>query len=196
MARDPLQTLEKLEQAVSPRVGKILWDNLTRLRDHVRATSGLQKRSHGLPLVRKPLQLQGNVLEAALISPPTWAGVHIGPAGSSSTITAKGGGFLAIPTDFVKTFRGAPAGPKQYGATVIFNGIIWGKAGWGGARTGGGLRQRRAGGEKFKKQDLIPLFILKSSVVIKKRIDPSQSIDWIKPQFLADLKKACLIDRL
>jgi len=108
----------------------------------------------------------------------------------------KKGGFLAIPTDFVKTFRGHPVGPKQYGGTVIFGGIIWGKAGWSGAGTGGGLRQRRAAGEKFGKQTLIPLFILKESVIIRKRLDPARVLAYLKPIYLAALKKSCLLSNL
>jgi hypothetical protein len=59
--------------------------------------------------------------------------------------------------------------------------------------TGGGLRQRRAAGEKIGKQDLIPLFILKGSVVVKRRIIPSELINWIKPQFMAALKNGGLL---
>ena len=194
MEKDPLQTLEKLEQALPKRVGDILWDTLTRLRDYLWATEPLKRRTRGMPYVRKPLQLQGNILEAALVSPPAWARTHIGVG--ETVITAKGGGYLAIPTDFVKQVRGHPVGPKRYTDTVIFGGIIWGKAGWSDAGTGGGLRQRRAAGEKLGKQNLIPLFILKRSVIVKKRIDPQALITFMKPFFLADLKKACLIDTL
>lgn len=191
MAKDPVQTLEKLEQLVSKRVGDILWDNLTRLRDYVRTQDLLHKRTRGMPYVRKPIRLQGDLIEAGLYAPPAWAEAHIGVG--QTTITAKGGGFLAIPTDFVKQFRGHPVGPQQYGGLKIFGGIMWGVAGWGGAGTGGGLRQRRAGGEKFKKQDLIPLFILKKSVTYRKRINPQALINYIRPYFMADLKKSMLV---
>lgn len=191
MAKDPLQTLERLERGADKRVGDILWDNLTRLQDYLRAGSFLQKRSRGLPYVRRPIRLQGTILEAGLYSPPSWAEAHIGVG--TTTITPRHGGFLAIPTDFVKQFRGHPVGPRQYGGTVIFNNIIWGRAGWGGARTGGGLRQRRAAGERLGKQTLIPLFILKKSVVIRKRIDPARLIAWVRPHYLADLQKYALV---
>ena len=194
--RDPIQTLDKLAVAIDKRVGDILWDNLTRLRDHLRASDPLHKRTKGMPYVRHPIQLQGTLLEAGLYSPPPWAEVHIGAAGGQTVITAKSGGFLALPTDFVKTFRGGPVSPSQYGGLKIFGGIIWGVAGWGGSGTGGGIRQRRAAGEKMGKQTLIPLFILKKSVVIKKRIDPDQLIAWIRPYYFEDLKKSCLLDQL
>jgi hypothetical protein len=192
--KDPIATLDKLAEALDKRVGKILWDNLTRLRDHLRASAPLKTRTRGMPYVRKPIQLQGNLIEAGLYAPPAWAAAHIGVG--QTTISARGGQFLAIPTDFVRQFRGHPVSPRQYGGTAIFSGIIWGKAGWGGARSGGGLRQHRAAGEKLGRQALIPLFILKGSVVIKKRLDPGQLIAWLKPQFFQDLKKSCLVDRL
>ncbi len=194
MAKDPLQTLDKLSELLPKRVGDILWDTLTQGRDYLRAQEPLKKRTRGMPYVRKPLNLQGNILEAALVAPPAWARTHIGVG--STTIAAKSGGFLAIPTDFVRQVRGHPVGPKQYSGMVVFGGIIWGKAGWGGAGSGGGLRQRRTGGEKFKKQDLIPLFILKKSVIIQKRINPQSLINFMKPIFLAGLKKSCLINNL
>ena len=145
--KDPMQTLDKLAVAIDKRVGDILWDNLTRLRDHLRASDPLHKRTKGMPYVRRPIKLQGNLLEAGLYAPPPWAEVHIGPAGGATVITAKGGGFMAIPTANVKTFRGGPVSPSQYGGLKIFGGIIWGIAGWGGGSFGGGLRQRRAAGE-------------------------------------------------
>jgi hypothetical protein len=192
--KDPIATLDKLAHLLDKRVGDILWDNLTRVRDKLRAEEPLHKRTRGMPYVRRPIQLQGNLIEAGLYAPPAWAAAHIGVG--QTTITPHGHGFLAIPTDFVKLVAGHPVGPKQYSGLKIFGGIMWGVAGWGGAGTGGGIRQRRAAGEKMGKQTLIPLFILKGSVVIKKRIDPGQLIAWIKPQFFADLKKSCLLDQL
>lgn len=188
--KDPLAALDRLEKLLDKRVGAILWDNLTRLREHVQAHSGLKKRSKGLPFVRRPIQLQGSKLEAELFSPPRWAAVHIGPAGKTTTITPKKGSFLALPTDFVRTSRGHPVGVKQYQGTVIFGGVIWGKAGWYG---GGAARQRRAAGERLGRQTLVPLFILRKSVIVAARIHPEQLISWIKPQFLADLKKYSLV---
>jgi len=190
MPKDPIKTLERLAANLPKRVGEILWKNLTRLRDHLEATMPLKRRTkRGLPLVRRPIRLQGSVLEAGLFSPPPWAGVHIGARGKTTVISPKRGQFLALPTDFVKTFRGHPVGPRQYGGTVIFNGIIWGKAGWHG---GGAARQRRAAGEKLGKQALVPLFILKKSVIVRARIHPGDLIAWIKPQFFADLQRYAL----
>lgn len=194
--RDPIAVLDQLAVALDKRVGDILWDNLTRLRDYLRAKEPLKRRTKGMPYVRRPIRLQGDLIEAGLYSPPSWAELFVGPAGEETSITAKSGGFLALPTDFAKSFRGAAVGPKQYGGLRIFAGIMWGVAGWGGGSFGSGLRQRRAAGEKYGKQSLVPLFILKKSVIIKKRIDPEQLMAWVRPYFFEDLKKSCLLDQL
>ena len=159
-----------------------------------RAKSMLHFRSKRVPITVDKARLVGSLMTAVVrgSSGWTWGHVHIGPPGTT-TIKAKSG-MLAIPTDFAQKGggRGQP-GPKSYKGTRVFAGIIWGKAGWGGKGTGGGLRQRRAAGEKIGKQDLIPLFILKGSVVVKRRIIPSELINWIKPQFMAALKNGGLL---
>jgi hypothetical protein len=195
--RDPIKILEALEKGLEKRVAAILWQNVTRLRDHLKggllAGSALQRRGRGIPVVRKRPELVGTILTAGILTPVPWAGVHFGPRGTAVTISPKRGQFLALPTEFVRRVRGHPVGPKQYGSTVIFKGIIWGRAGWGGSE---GLRQRRAAGERYGKQALVPLFILKGSVVVKRRIDPQMDlIDWVKPHFLEDMKKGALIPR-
>jgi len=50
-------------------------------------------------------------------------------------------------------------------------------------------KEGRYAGEKFGKQALVPLYILKGSVVVRRRIDPAALLAWVKPGFLADLKK-------
>jgi hypothetical protein len=192
MAKDPIKALEAIEKNLDKKVAKVLNEMAFKVRE--RAKGMLHFRSKRVPIVVKKARLVGNLMTAVVrgSSGWTWGHVHIGPPGAT-TITAKQG-MLAIPTDFArKSFKGGKMGPKQYGGIQIFAGIIWGKAGWGGAKTGGGLRQRRAAGEKLGKQDLIPLFILKGSVVVKRRIIPSELINWIRPQFLAGLKNAGLL---
>jgi len=188
MPKDPIKTLEDLEKRLERRVAGVLNKHADRLKQKLRADQVLKQRGpRRFPYLSKPARVEGNLLIARVFSPVGWAGVHIGPPGAT-TITARQG-MLAIPTDFVRVNRGVPVGPHSYSGTVVFGGIIWGQAGWGGTRTGGGLRQHRAAGEKFKKQDLIPLFILKSAVVVPRRIHPQELIAWVKPGFLADLKK-------
>jgi hypothetical protein len=43
---------------------------------------------------------------------------------------------------------------------------------------------------KKEYQSPIPLFVLKRSVVVPRRVDPDvHLLNWIKPQFIADLSK-------
>ena len=105
MPKDPIKALERLERNLEKKVARILFRNVTRLKTRLKknllAGGALQKRTKGLPVVRvRPRQI-GNIMEAGIRSPVRWARVHFGPRGSSVTIRAKGGGFLALPTDFV-----------------------------------------------------------------------------------------------
>lgn len=197
MPRDPIATLEKLEKALDKRVGDILWDTLIQGRDHLKAHDPLKRRRRtgGSLYHVRPIKLQGNLKEGGIFFATRWGKAHIGPAGSTTTISPKGGHkFLALPTDFVKTFRGTPVGPKQYGGVEIFSGIIWGRAGWAGA--GSAARQRRAAGEKLGKKSLVPLFILKGSVIIRRRIHPEEVLAFMKPIYFKKLREALLLDEL
>lgn len=110
--------------------------------------------------------------------------------------------FLTIPTDFAMTNAGVAKGRmvKEGNTwtflgmpTFIAKGIIFGKVGGPNARSEG-IRQRRAAGEKVGKGQIIPLFILKNSVVIKRRIDPKTDIaDWARPVLTEELKKAGIL---
>jgi hypothetical protein len=194
MVKDPIRTLEAIEKNLDKKVAAVLNDMAFKVRE--RAKGMLHFRTKRVPIVVEKARLVGNLMTVMVrgASGWTWGHVHIGPPGTT-TIKAKhsgpkgGEGMLAIPTDFAR--KGGD--PKQYGGLQIFAGIIWGKAGWGGAKTGGGLRQRRAAGEKIGKQDLIPLFILKKSVVVRRRIIPQELMNWIRPQFLAALKSGGLL---
>jgi hypothetical protein len=189
MAKDPVKTLEVIEKNLGKQVAQVLNEMAFRIRTRTASQEFLKWKSRRIPVVAEKAKPVGDLMTATVRGASGWkaGAVHIGPPGST-TIKATSG-MLAIPTDFAR--RGSR--PKSYGGTRIFAGIIWGKAGWGGARTGGGLRQRRAAGEKFAKETLVPLFILKSSIVVRRRIIPSELVRWIKPQFLAALKSGGLL---
>lgn len=194
MAKDPIKALQQLEKALDQRVAKVLNAMAARIRRRVTSQEFLRWKSGRKPIVVEKARLVGNLLTTTVrgASGWKWGHVHIGPRGTTTIKARKG--MLAIPTDFAKKgFRGKALGPRQYGGTKIFAGIVWGKAGWKMGRTGGGLRQRRAAGEKFGKESLIPLFVLKGSVVVRRRIIPSQLIAWIKPQFMEALKQGGLL---
>jgi hypothetical protein len=135
---------------------------------------------------------EGTVTGGVIVS-EKYAIAHFGPRGSEYPIVAKKQ-FLTIPTDFVKTAAGVAKGQMEGGPpwtflgmpTFISKGVIFGKL-EGGLQSSEGVRQRRAAGEKMSKDQIIPLFILKSSVMIPRRIDMQQDVlDPIRPQFVAD----------
>ena len=195
MAKDPIKTLEAMEKNLEKRVAGILNDCAFKIKRRVDSQEFIHWKSRRKPIVVEKAKLVGALLTATVrgASKWTWGHVLIGPPGVT-TIKPKSGGMLAIPTDFArKTSRTAAQGPKAYGGLRIFAGIMWGKAGWGGAGTGGGLRQRRAAGESFKKETLVPLFILKGSVVVGRRVIPAQLLQWIKSYFSEQLKKGALV---
>lgn len=215
MAKDPIKSLEVLDTKIIDRVAEILNRNTAKankkLRDqHLRgstSSNSVRRITRGIKTYYKKAELVGTIATSYILSPVKWAGVHIGPRGSSVTLTAKGN-FLAIPTDFAKNAggrgRAKGIGPKDqiWGPTKVHHGIIWGAyGGWsyfasgrvGKGASSEGMRQRRAAGEKFKKGQDIPLFILKKSVVVRRRVDPQVDvIEYIKPLFFEDLKKSIL----
>lgn len=187
MAKDPIETLARLEQQVDRRIAKVLNRAAFQIKGRVASREFLQWRTRRRPIAVDKAKAGAQPLTAVVrgASGWKWGQVHIGPPGAT-TIRARDG-MLAIPTDAVsKRFRGKLLGPRRYGGTVIFSGIIWGKAGWAG--TSAYVSNRRAAGERIGKETLIPLFILKGSVVVKRRIIPSELLAWIRPQLLAALK--------
>jgi hypothetical protein len=192
--RDPIKTLTAIEKNLDKRVAAVLNDVAFQIKRRVDSQEFIHWKTKRKPIVVEKARLVGDLMTVTVRGARGWKWGHvlIGPLGST-TITAKGG-MLAIPTDFArKSFRGRTLGPKQYGGLQIFNNIMWGKAGWGGGKTGGGLRQRRAAGERFKKQDLIPLFILKKSVVVRRRVNPAEMQRWGGQLLRAALIKARLL---
>lgn len=187
MAKDPIKTLQQLEQKVDRRVAKVLNRAAFKIKGRVASREFLHWRTGRRPIVVDRARPGAVPLSAVVrgASGWKWGQVHIGPAGST-TIRARDG-MLAIPTDAVgKRFRSKLLGPRRYGGTVIFSGIIWGKAGWAG--TSAYVSNRRAAGERMNKGTLVPLFILKQSVVVQRRIIPANLLAWIRPQLLAALK--------
>ena len=140
-----------------------------------------------------------------------YAKVHFGPRGSEVKIVPIKAKMLAIPLAAAKTGAGvARAGPTSgiWGPTKCFrskagNLIIWGyKTG----KAAMGTRQKTVTGGQgnavslsyarraLNKGELVPLFVLKDSVVIKRRIDPRVDlIQWAKPVVLEEIKKAGLL---
>lgn len=195
MAKDPIKTLDTIAKGLDKKVAKILNNIAFKIKRRVDSQEFIKWKSKRKPIVVEKARLVGSMMEVTVrtASRWTWGHVLVGPPGQT-TITAKKG-MLAIPTDAAKkTFRGAPVGPRQYGGTTIHDNIIWGKAGWGGAGTGGYLRQRRAAGEKFSKEKEIPLFVLKGSVVVRRKVNPAVLQLWGNQLLRAALIKGKLLE--
>jgi hypothetical protein len=207
MAKDPIANLEKLEKSLVDKVVGVLnktLANVVRKLQTQHLTGGttdnaLGKRSGTLsreiiPTPAHP-EMGTPLITATIHAGVKYAAVHFGPRGTAVTLRPKNKQFLAIPTDFAKTPAGvAKGGPLDpiWGPTFINKGVIFGYHG-GQRGVTEGIRQRNAAGQTVKKGEIIPLFILKKSVVVKRRIDPHiDLILWAKPKFLADLKKEAL----
>jgi hypothetical protein len=208
MAKDPIESLTALEKNLMKQVAGVLNKTLASVVRKLQTQhltggttdSALGKRSGTLSreIIPTPAQAEAaapTLITAAVHAGVKYAAVHFGPRGTAVTITPKNKQFLAIPTDFAKTPAGvAKGGPLDsiWGPTFINKGVIFGYHG-GQKGTTEGVRQRAAAGQTVKKGEIIPLFILKKSVVVKRRIDPHiDLILWAKPKFLADLKKEAL----
>jgi hypothetical protein len=191
VSKDIAQTLAALERNLPKAVAAILNDCAFKIQKRVGTQEFVHWRSRRKPIAVDKAKPVGDLLMATVRGSSKWDWGHvlIGPAGTT-TIRPNKGKFLAIPTDFAR--RGVKS-PKAYAGLRIFAGIMWGKAGWGGAGTGGGLRQHRAAGEKLGKEALVPMFILKGSVVVRRRIIPAEQVAWIQPYFQAQLKAKALV---
>jgi hypothetical protein len=190
MAKDPIKALEALEKNLDKLVARVLDDCVFRIKRRVDSQEFIHWKSRRKPIVVEKARLVGELMTATVrgASRWTWGSVLIGPPGQT-VIKAKKG-MLAIPLDATKWLGKQKARPSQYGGTWVQGGVIMGYAGWAGAA--GYTRQRRAAGETFGKGTPVPLFALKGSVVVRRRVIPSELINWIKPYFREQLQKRAL----
>ena len=220
--KDPITSLKKIEQAIIAKAiqavnatGKRVEEKL--LREHMSGPgdNSLAKRTgtaaRSIHLEPAAVETGGTLVAAKLYAGVIYARVHFGPRGSEVTITPVKAKMLAIPLAAAKTGAGvARGGPTSgiWGPTKCFrskagNLIIWayktGKADMG-------MRQKTVTGgqgnavslsyaqKAMKDGELIPLFVLKDSVVIKRRIDPKVDLaQWAKPILAGEIKKAGLL---
>jgi len=188
MAKNPVISLDQIAKGLASKVMKVVQEHSKRLWDHTlsrhltggTATDRLGRRTGTLARSARPLQVQmvGSKVTGGLAFGADYAGVHIGPAGSQVTIRPQNKRFLAIPLAAAKTAAGvARGGPLDgiWGPTFIAKGIIFGFSG---------------GTKASKSANPIPLFVLKRSVVVPRRVHPKEHLlDWAKPKFIADLSQ-------
>ena len=186
----------RVVQVVNKHAAQV-WRNLIDKMRGGTSADTLGRRTGELVSSTRPLPTEsgGGTVTGGVVVGAKYAVVHIGPRGSTFTIRPKSKQFLAIPTDFAKTASGVAKGAPRdpiWGPTFIAKGIIFGYVG-GQKAAPEGVRQRRAAGETMTKQQIIPLFILKSQVVVPRRIDMQLDVlDPIRPEFVADLQAATL----
>lgn len=220
--KDPIASLEKIEQAIIAkaiqavnRTGRKVEEKL--LREHMSGPgdNSLARRTgaaaRSIVLSPAALEAGSTTIAAKLYAGVIYAKVHFGPRGSEVKIVPIKAKMLAIPLAAAKTGAGvARGGPTSgiWGPTRCFkskagNLIIWGyqtgKAAMGTRQktvTGGqgnavGLAYAR---RAMNQGELVPLFVLKDSVVVKRRIDPMVDlIQWAKPILTEEIKKAGLL---
>lgn len=204
--KDAIESLDKIIEKLIPKAIQAVTRTAKKveaklLRQHMsgHSDSSLGKRTGAAArsLKADPATAKGTVVTSKITGGVNYLRIHF----TGGIIKAKKK-FLTIPTDFAKTNAGVAKGRmvKEGNTwtflgmpTFIAKGVIFGKVGGSNARSEG-IRQRRAAGEKVGKGQIIPLFILKNSVVIKRRIDPKVDIvDWARPVLTQELKKAGLL---
>jgi hypothetical protein len=188
MPKDPVKSLDQIIKGLAPKVKKVVDHHSKRLWDHTvsRHLAGgtgsdrLARRSGTLARSTRPVKarLEGSKVTGGLAFGAKYAGVHIGPGGSQVTIRPKNKKFLAIPLPAAKTAAGVPRGRPLdgiWGPTFISKGVIFGFSG---------------GTKGTQSATPIPLFVLKKSVVVPRRVDPKKHLlDWVKPAFVQDLSQ-------
>jgi hypothetical protein len=195
MAKDPIENLKIIEEGIIAKAMEALNRTNTRvkaklLQQHLAGggDTSLAKRTGSLArsITEEPATQEGNLISAKLHAGVVYAKVHFGPRGSAVTITPVKAKMLAIPLAAAKTGAGVARGSPRsgiWGPTKIFrskagNLIIWGYQAGKGAGKG----------------ELTPLFVLKNSVVIKRRIDPQVDlVQWAKPVLIEEIKKGGLL---
>jgi hypothetical protein len=220
--KDPIAALEKIEQGIIAKAiqavnntnhklkGKLLREHLAGAGDNslARRTGNLARSIAEEPAT---LEAGSTLVSAKLHAGMIYARVHFGPWGSAVKIVPLKAKMLAIPLAAARTGAGvARAGPTSgiWGPTRCFkskagNLIIWG---YQAGKAALGTRQKTVTGGQgnavslsyarraLDKGELVPLFVLKDSVVIKRRIDPRvDMIQWAKPVLAEEIKKVGLL---
>lgn len=194
MTQDPLKTLEIKQNKLVSLVTQAIRTNSMRIYSRlvskhlrgqttpttVRRRSGSLSRSVGALIPH----IEGSKITGGIRVGTRYAGVHIGPRGSTVTITPKKAKYLAIPLQVAQTAAGVARGGPRSG--------IWGKTFIAKSKAGNLIIFGRSDGtKKGTGTSPIPLFVLKSKVVIPRRVDPDVDLlKWVKPQFEKDLLKA------
>jgi len=188
MAKDPIKTLEWLIKDAEIKAARLIDQTITEMvqvlqTEHLTggtSPTSLAHRTGKLARGIAPIKamVKGAKVIGAIRSSEKYTKVHFGPRGTTFKIVPKHSKFLAIPTEHAKTAAGVARGrPRDniWGPTFIRGGVIYGYS--GGTRASEGTRP-------------IPLFVLKSSVLVPRRVDPKKDlIARFRNQFFERLKQ-------
>lgn len=186
-----LEMLQKVRDKVEPEVLKVVGRHSTRMWSLIlkqmrgpTSESSVSKRTAPWgDLVTVTPQVSGNRIAGGISVGEVYGPIHIGPRGTSQEIRPTKAQFLAIPLDAAKTGAGVARGKPRD--------ALWGPTFIAKSKAGNLIIFGYSGGTKASKSDTpIPLFVLKKSVVIPRRIDPYEDLlKQVKPGFIADLQK-------
>ncbi len=220
--KDPIASLTKIEQGIIAKAiqavnntGRKVEEKLLRQHMSGPGDNSLARRTgtaaRSIHLEPAALEAGSTTISAKLYAGVIYAKVHFGPRGSDVKIVPIKAKLLAIPLAAAKTGAGvARGGPTSgiWGPTKCFrskavNLIIWG---YQTGKNAMGTRQKTVTGGQgnavripyarraMNQGELVPLFVLKDSVVVKRRIDPMVDlIQWAKPVMAEQIKKAGLL---
>jgi len=219
--KDPINELSKIEAGIIAKAMQAVRNTASRVQKKLvreqlsgpTSESTLSRRTGSMArsIRADDPQRAGTVVSAELHAGVAYARVHFGPRGSEVKIVPINARMLAIPLAAAKTAAGvARGGPLSgiWGPTKCFrskagNLIIWG---YQTGRAAMGTRQKTVTGGQgdavslsyarraMNQGELVPLFVLKDSVVIKRRIDPLVDlVQWAKPVLTEEIKRAGLL---
>jgi hypothetical protein len=182
--------IRQLKRKIVTETKDILNVNSARLITYVRENKLVDKTtshtlaSRSMQLKRSlrviPAKVSGEFsVESGMSVGTPYAKTHFGDKGSSFTVYPRNKKFLTVPLPAALDGRGsvkAGARDPMWGSTFIAKGIIFGYKG--------------AAAVAGKAREIVPLFVLKKSVTVQRRIFPSQLFAKIKPDIEKDFKEA------
>ena len=186
------EMLQKVRDNIEPGVLKVIERHSTRMWNLIlkqmrggTSDTSVAKRTGALgrSVVTVTPQVSGDRIAGGISVGEVYGPIHIGPRGTSQEIRPTKAQFLAIPLDAAKTGAGVARGKPRD--------ALWGPTFIAKSKAGNLIIFGYSGGTKASKSDTsIPLFVLKKSVVIPRRIDPDEDLlAKVKAGFITDLQK-------
>jgi len=119
----------------------------------------------------------GGSLVAGVNAGTAYARTHIGRRGKKTVIRPKNSRYLTIPLDAAKTKAGVARGSARSG---VFGDTFVMKSKKGNLLIMGKRRFQKGKNAGETHGNLVPLFVLKKSVTVRARVDPSKRVKLIR----------------